>query len=155
MRVLPPTLVSPNFTGDTCLFVWECDYGTGMCINPYPIVPSGERIWYAVSHESATERYHGFVQVLYDENTGFILEAYRFEEDPSTPVRVEMLRECYPDCETSSGAGVLDIFDFLCFQDEYLRATPYACDCDISSGPGVCDVFDFLCFQDAFVAGCP
>jgi hypothetical protein len=46
---------------------------------------------------------------------------------------------------------VLDVFDFLCFQDAFVAMDPYA-DCD---GNTVFDVFDFLCFQDAFVVGCP
>jgi hypothetical protein len=46
---------------------------------------------------------------------------------------------------------VLDIFDFLCFQDAFVSGDPYA-DC---TGEGTLDVFDFLCFQDAFVTGCP
>jgi len=58
---------------------------------------------------------------------------------------------CYADCDPSSGAGVLDIFDFLCFQDAFTTNSPYA-DCDNS---GTFDVFDFLCFQDAFTTGCP
>jgi len=58
---------------------------------------------------------------------------------------------CYVDCDTSTGSGVLDIFDFLCFQDAFVTMGPYA-DCD---GNTVFDVFDFLCFQDAFVTGCP
>ncbi len=62
---------------------------------------------------------------------------------------------CYADCDPSTGAGVLDIFDFLCFQNAFVAGDPYACDCDTTTGPGVCDIFDFLCFQDAFVAGCP
>ena len=62
---------------------------------------------------------------------------------------------CYADCDSSTGAGMLDIFDFLCFQDSFVNSEPYACDCDTTTGPGVCDIFDFLCFQDAFVAGCP
>jgi hypothetical protein len=62
---------------------------------------------------------------------------------------------CYADCDTSTGIGVLDIFDFLCFQDSFVRMDPYACDCDTTTGQGVCDIFDFLCFQNAFVAGCP
>jgi len=61
---------------------------------------------------------------------------------------------CYADCDASSGAGVLDIFDFLCFQDRFIAGEAYACDCDVSGGAGVCDVFDFLCFQDRFIAGC-
>ena len=62
---------------------------------------------------------------------------------------------CYADCDQSTGAGVLDLFDFLCFQNSFVNSEPYACDCDTSTGAGVCDLFDFLCFQDAFVAGCP
>ena len=62
---------------------------------------------------------------------------------------------CYADCDGSTGAGVLDIFDFLCFQTNFVTGSPYACDCDQSTGPSVCDIFDFLCFQSAFVAGCP
>jgi subtilisin family serine protease len=62
---------------------------------------------------------------------------------------------CYPDCDTSTGVGTLDIFDFLCFQNLFVNANPYACDCDTSTGPLVCDIFDFLCFQNAFANGCP
>jgi hypothetical protein len=62
---------------------------------------------------------------------------------------------CYPDCDTSTGIGVLDIFDFLCFQNRFSSGSPYACDCDTSSGLGVCDIFDFLCFQNEFSNGCP
>jgi hypothetical protein len=46
---------------------------------------------------------------------------------------------------------MLDVFDFLCFQDAFTLMDPYA-DCD---GNTTFDVFDFLCFQDAFVTGCP
>ena len=58
---------------------------------------------------------------------------------------------CYADCDSN---GVLDIFDFLCFQNSFVNGEPYACDCVITPAP-VCDIFDFLCFQNAFVAGCP
>ena len=56
---------------------------------------------------------------------------------------------CYADCDVN---GVLDIFDFLCFQNSFVNAEPYACACDPDPA---CDIFDFLCFQNAFVAGCP
>ncbi len=62
---------------------------------------------------------------------------------------------CYADCDQSTGPGVLDLFDFLCFQGSFVSGEPYACDCDTSTGPLVCDLFDFLCFQGAFVGGCP
>lgn len=61
---------------------------------------------------------------------------------------------CYADCSPATGAGVLDVFDFICFQDAFSENDPYACDCDTSTGPSTCDIFDFICFQDAFVAGC-
>lgn len=61
---------------------------------------------------------------------------------------------CYADCDQSSGLGVLDIIDFLCFGNLFNEGHAYACDCDTSTGTGVCDVFDFLCFGNAFAAGC-
>jgi len=82
-------------------------------------------------------------------------DAENFSNVAFPRMRVELAPSCYPDCDTASGAGVLDIFDFLCFQDLFVQGDPYACDCDTASGPGVCDIFDFLCFQDAFVRGCP
>jgi outer membrane protein assembly factor BamB len=68
---------------------------------------------------------------------------------------IDLTDGCYADCDQSTGASVLDIFDFLCFQNSFVAGEPYACDCDTSTGPGVCDVFDFLCFQNSFVGGCP
>ena len=62
---------------------------------------------------------------------------------------------CYADLDASTGAGVLDIFDFLAFQNGFVNGNLAACDCDTSTGWLVCDVLDFLCFQSAFVAGCP
>ncbi len=61
---------------------------------------------------------------------------------------------CYPDCDQSTGPGVLDIFDFLCFGNLFAAGDPYACDCDTTTGAGVCDIFDFLCFGNAFNVGC-
>ena len=63
-------------------------------------------------------------------------------------------RKCYADFDSSTGAGVLDLFDFLAFQGLFLEGDPSACECDTSTGPGVCDVLDFICFQVAFTAGC-
>ncbi len=75
------------------------------------------------------------------------------------PFHIEVLAlvgaGCYADCDPSTGPGVLDIFDFLCFGNSFANGEPYACDCDTSTGVGVCDIFDFLCFGNAFSAGCP
>ncbi len=57
---------------------------------------------------------------------------------------------CYADCDQSQGAGILDINDFLCFQERFARQDLYT-DCNVD---GKHDIFDFLCFQDAFVRGC-
>ena len=54
---------------------------------------------------------------------------------------------CYADCDAN---GVLDFFDFLCFQNDF-GAGDAGADCD---GNGVLDFFDFLCFQNAFATGC-
>jgi hypothetical protein len=72
----------------------------------------------------------------------FSTERYAFR------VTLDGAAQCYPDCD---GNGVLDFFDFLCFQNAFLNQDPYA-DCDEN---GVFDFFDFLCFQNAFLAGCP
>ena len=67
------------------------------------------------------------------------------------PYLLEPLSPCYPDCDQSTGAGVLDIFDFLCFQNAFVTGDLFSdCNQDCQF-----DIFDFLCFQDAFVAGCP
>lgn len=57
-------------------------------------------------------------------------------------------KSCYADCD---GSGLLDLFDFLCFQNAFNLKLPQA-DCD---GSGQLDLFDFLCFVTAFNAGCP
>lgn len=64
--------------------------------------------------------------------------------------RAALTVTCYADCDESTGAGVMDVFDFLCFQSAFVGFDPYA-DCD---GDGLLNIFDFLCFQDAFTAGC-
>jgi Alkaline phosphatase PhoX len=70
-------------------------------------------------------------------------------------VVMQLGQSCYADCDHTTGPGVLDVFDFLCFQNAFVNADPYACDCDTTTGPLVCDMLDFICFQDTFFAGCP
>ena len=72
----------------------------------------------------------------------------------STMLRNVIPETCYADCDRSTGVGVLDIFDFLCFGNLFSTGDPYACDCDTTTGLGVCDIFDFLCFGNAFNTGC-
>ena len=54
---------------------------------------------------------------------------------------------CAPDCTAD---GTLDLFDFLCFVNQFNAEAPEA-DCD---GSGGLDLFDFLCFVNAFNSGC-
>jgi len=63
-------------------------------------------------------------------------------------------RTCYADIDSSTGLGVLDIFDYLVFQSLFLENASLACDCDTSTGTGICDILDFVCFQTAFARGC-
>ncbi|MCA9278075.1 MAG: hypothetical protein H6815_04710 [Phycisphaeraceae bacterium] len=55
---------------------------------------------------------------------------------------------CYADCD---GSGALNIFDYICFGNEYAAGTSYA-DCD---GSGSLNIFDYICFGNAYAAGCP
>ncbi len=66
----------------------------------------------------------------------------------STPVtfRVDS-NACAADFDHN---GVLDLFDFLAFQNAFV-AQDHEADLD---GNGVFDLFDFLAFQNLFVAGC-
>jgi hypothetical protein len=59
--------------------------------------------------------------------------------------------ECAADCDQSTGAGNLDIFDFLCFVNAF-NAGEAGADCTADGG---LDIFDFLCFVNAFNGGCP
>lgn len=56
-------------------------------------------------------------------------------------------RDCPADCD---GNRVLDILDFLCYQEKFVSGDPAA---DFE-GDGDLDIFDFLAFQSAFVNGC-
>lgn len=55
-------------------------------------------------------------------------------------------RGTYADCDQSTGAGTLDMFDMLCFLDAHQRRAPSA-DCDRD---GEWTVFDLLCFRRSF-----
>ena len=103
----------------------------------------------AVGLHTSNTSYFG----LWIPNAQQFVELYPDEFTPGSGVII-VEGNCYADCD---GSGMLDIFDFLCFQNSFVNGEPYACDCDTSTGtnPPVCDIFDFLCFQNAFVAGCP
>lgn len=64
-------------------------------------------------------------------------------------------KSCAADCDNRNGRGVLDVFDFMCFQKRFVARDAWACNFDTTDGESVCDVFDFLAFQTAFAEGCP
>jgi hypothetical protein len=136
--------------------------GTGAQVNPGLIKWDGSR-WLPYLDGVSGPRFSGVAALLEGSiaNNRSIFVGGRFNAvGPDVPVSNIAMWEtcipnCYADCDHSTGASVLDIFDFLCFQNAFVNADPYACDCDTTTGPLVCDILDFLCFQNAFVAGCP
>jgi hypothetical protein len=60
---------------------------------------------------------------------------------------------CYPNCDSSTVAPILNVNDFTCFLNKFSAADPYA-NCDGSTTPPVLNVNDFTCFLNRFVAGC-
>ena len=64
--------------------------------------------------------------------------------------QIEYLMACRADMDQSTGTEVLDIFDFLAFQNDFVHQVPTA----NMKYDKVFDIFDFLAFQAAFVNGC-
>jgi hypothetical protein len=61
---------------------------------------------------------------------------------------------CYPNCDASTAAPILNVGDFTCFLQRFAAADAYA-NCDRSTAPPVLNVGDFTCFLQRFAAGCP
>jgi hypothetical protein len=60
---------------------------------------------------------------------------------------------CYANCDNSTAPPILNVNDFICFQQRFAAGDSYA-NCDGSTSPPVLNVNDFICFQARFVAGC-
>jgi hypothetical protein len=60
---------------------------------------------------------------------------------------------CYANCDQSTGAPILNVNDFVCFQNRFAAGDSYA-NCDQSTMPPVLNMDDFMCFQSRFAAGC-
>ena len=60
---------------------------------------------------------------------------------------------CYPNCDGSTAAPILNVNDFICFQTLYSLGDSYA-NCDASTAPPVLNVNDFICFQTRYSLGC-
>jgi len=60
---------------------------------------------------------------------------------------------CYPNCDGSTVSPVLNVGDFICFQQRFAAGDSYA-NCDQSTTPPVLNVADFVCFLQRFAGGC-
>jgi hypothetical protein len=60
---------------------------------------------------------------------------------------------CYPNCDGSTVAPILNVGDFTCFLQRFAAGESYA-NCDNSTIPPVLNVGDFTCFLQSFAAGC-
>jgi probable HAF family extracellular repeat protein len=60
---------------------------------------------------------------------------------------------CYPNCDGSSAAPLLNVNDFICFQTKFAAGDSYT-NCDGSTAVPVLNINDFICFQQSFAAGC-
>jgi hypothetical protein len=77
----------------------------------------------------------------------------RFRDDlgPESGAAYVFDLQCTPTCPADCNAdGVVNIFDFLCFQGLVTTGDP-AADCN---GDGSVNIFDFLCFQGLVTEGC-
>lgn len=61
---------------------------------------------------------------------------------------------CYPNCDGSTTSPVLNVADFICFQNRFLNNEFWA-NCDSSTTLPILNVADFVCFMQRYAAGCP
>ncbi|MBL9031000.1 MAG: hypothetical protein JNM80_04750 [Phycisphaerae bacterium] len=62
-------------------------------------------------------------------------------------------RPCYPNCDESTATPVLNVNDFVCFNNRFVAGDAYA-NCDHSTATPILNVNDFICFLSTFAAGC-
>jgi hypothetical protein len=60
---------------------------------------------------------------------------------------------CYPNCDNSTTAPILNVQDFGCFLNAFASGDSYA-NCDNSTTVPILNVQDFGCFLNSFAAGC-
>jgi hypothetical protein len=61
---------------------------------------------------------------------------------------------CYANCDGSTNVPILNINDFVCFNNRFVFGDTHA-NCDGSTTPPILNVADYICFNNAFAAGCP
>jgi hypothetical protein len=62
--------------------------------------------------------------------------------------------DCFANCDGSTTAPVLNVNDFICFQNLFATGRIDA-NCDESTAAPVLNINDFICFQNKFAQGCP
>jgi hypothetical protein len=70
-----------------------------------------------------------------------------------TSVTLRVVGGCYPNCDGSTVAPILNVLDFNCFLNGFAAGNTYA-NCDGSTVAPVLNVLDFNCFLNRFSAGC-
>jgi hypothetical protein len=71
-----------------------------------------------------------------------------------TLLQIPVSTTCYANCDGSTAAPVLNVNDFVCFNNRFAAGDSYA-NCDGSTSAPVLNVNDFVCFNNRFAAGCP
>jgi len=69
-------------------------------------------------------------------------------------LQIMLVGECYPNCDGSATAPVLNVADFTCFLQKFAAGNAYA-NCDGSGTAPVLNVADFTCFLQKFAASDP
>lgn len=69
-------------------------------------------------------------------------------------VAVALNVTCYPNCDDSTTAPILNVADFTCFVQRFNAGEAWA-NCDGSTIAPTLNILDFACFMDRMAAGCP
>jgi hypothetical protein len=75
-----------------------------------------------------------------------------FIDGVSGPAAI-IVTSCYANCDGSTTPPVLNVNDFVCFQQRFAAGNAFA-NCDASTIAPVLNINDFVCFQQRFAAGC-
>jgi autotransporter-associated beta strand protein len=69
-------------------------------------------------------------------------------------IAIQFAEPCYANCDDSTTPPILNVNDFICFNNRFAAGDSYA-NCDQSTFPPVLNVNDFSCFMNKYAVGCP
>jgi hypothetical protein len=109
--------------------------------------PTGTFSWIATAPSTAPAGIATFTQYIFNGNPSTFRNRLEVQATPGgvTP--------CYVNCDGSTTSPILNVNDFICFQNLYAAGIPTA-NCDGSTTPPILNVSDFICFQQKYAAGC-